>query len=108
MQFSWDAALAGRQAPVQEQIPVVSRRKPLVISGVASPLPAGDQVQLDWLTPGVKGLRPLAKVKVRGGSRFSYRVKLPKAGRYEFVARRRAGGDFAGDAVTCGLVVQAR
>jgi hypothetical protein len=107
VQFSWDAALAGRQA-VQEQIPVVSKRKTLVVSGVASPLPAGERIELDWLPPGAKSLRDLATVKVRGGSRFSYKVKLPKAGRYEFVARRRAGGAFADDASPCGLVVQAR
>ena len=107
VQFTWDTALAGRQA-VQEQIPVVSRRRSLVIGGSAAPLPAGEQVEIDWLPPGAKSLRQLAFVKVRGASRFSYRVKLTKAGRYEFVARRRAGGAYAGDASTCGLVVQAK
>ena len=107
VQFTWDTTLAGRQA-VQEQIPVVPKRKTVVISGSAAPLPPGEEIEIDWLTPGAKSLRDLAVVKVRGGSRFSYRVKLTRAGRYEFVARRRAAGGYADDASACGLVVQAR
>ena len=76
--------------------------------GTAAPLPAGEKVELDWLIPGARTLRDLATVKVRAGGKFTYRVKLPKAGRDEFVARRRAGGAFAEDASPCGLVVQAR
>jgi hypothetical protein len=107
VQFDWDPVTAAVRSS-KALVPVVSRRAPLVVSGVAAPLPKGEHVQLDWLQPPSTRLHKLADVKVGAGGRFAYRVRLPRAGRYEFVARHRGGGRFGDDASRCGLVVVAR
>jgi hypothetical protein len=82
----------------------LARRVYSVAGTAASGVDSG-RVQLWGYAPGRNKARRLAVARVHGGAWRIHRLRLPRAGTWEFYARyRTAGKAFANDASQCGTI----